>query len=217
MTSPRPGGGLQVPCLPNEAREPIRNQGFISGWNGQGCCISGVDDVAHTKAMIAAVAEATCMDQSKLFATGFSNGGFMSYKLYCEIADQFAGIAPMAGLLSGSCSPNAAQTVVHFHGTADTTIRYNGQGYGRGAIESVEFTANEMGCDLTPRRVLSGTGTGNSGREYYCDRYTGCEGGNTVELCTIEGMEHTIPRGGQNGIDAGEYMFSVFDQQLRAR
>lgn len=193
--------------------------GFIqAGWNGQGCCISGVDDVAHTKSMIAAVAEATCLDESSLFATGFSNGGFMDYKLYCEVADLFAGVAPMAGLLSGSCTPNSPLTVVHFHGTADTTIRYDGSGYGRGAVESTEFAASQMGCDLSSTtRVLSGTGTGNNGREYYCDRISGCAGGNTVELCTIVGMGHSIPRGGQNGIDAGEYLWSVFDRQLRMR
>jgi polygalacturonase len=39
MTSLRPG--LQVPCLPNEAREPIRNQGFISGWNITNTAIVG--------------------------------------------------------------------------------------------------------------------------------------------------------------------------------
>eukprot|EP00729_Bicosta_minor_P027737 gene27737-35037_t len=38
----------QVPCLPNESREPIRNQGFISGWNMTRTSITGAGPALST-------------------------------------------------------------------------------------------------------------------------------------------------------------------------
>ena len=40
------------------------------------------------------------VDKDRIFATGWSNGGYMSYRLACELSDRIAGIAPFVGALN---------------------------------------------------------------------------------------------------------------------
>jgi polyhydroxybutyrate depolymerase len=71
-----------------------------------------------------------------------SNGGFLSYRLACEAADSFAAIAPVAGVLGipeMDCTPSRPVTVMHFHGTADGLVPYNG-GFGSPSVaEAIEI------------------------------------------------------------------------------
>ena len=39
-----------------------------------------------------------CIDRRRVFATGMSNGGFLSHRLGCELADRMAAIPPVAGV-----------------------------------------------------------------------------------------------------------------------
>lgn len=36
------------------------------------------------------------VDENRIFVTGWSNGGFMTYRLVCEMSDRIAGAAPFA-------------------------------------------------------------------------------------------------------------------------
>ena len=63
--------------------------------NGGGCCSSAcgahlIDDVAFARALVSAVASLVPVDRSRVYSTGFSNGGFMSYRLGCQASDIFA-------------------------------------------------------------------------------------------------------------------------------
>jgi polyhydroxybutyrate depolymerase len=97
------------------------------------------DDVAFLRAVVDAVDAAGCVDERRVFATGFSGGGRMASALACEASDVFAAIAPVAGLRAGrpdpealstpvaaSCTPERPAAVVSFHGTADFVNPYPG-------------------------------------------------------------------------------------------
>ncbi|KQP70241.1 hypothetical protein ASF40_10525 [Microbacterium sp. Leaf288] len=97
------------------------------------------DDVAFLRVVVDAVDAAGCVDERRVFATGFSGGGRMASALACEASDVFAAIAPVAGLRAGrpdpaelsepvadSCSPDRPVAVVTFHGTADFVNPYPG-------------------------------------------------------------------------------------------
>ena len=47
-----------------------------------------LDDVERT----------VCVDQSRVFATGLSNGAFMASAIACEYSDRVAAVAPVAGI-----------------------------------------------------------------------------------------------------------------------
>ncbi len=72
-------------------------------WNGGDCCIDSIlndanhDDVGFIRALAAHLFETQCIDRSRVYATGFSNGGYLSHRLACEAGDLFAAAAPVAG------------------------------------------------------------------------------------------------------------------------
>lgn len=99
-------------------------------WNVNGGCCGqpgrqGVDDVGFITAVVNDVEAAVGIDASRVYATGISNGGMMSYALACNTGT-FAAIGPdSATQLDGCASPHPT-SIMHIHGTADRLIRYDG-------------------------------------------------------------------------------------------
>ena len=58
---------------------------------------SNTDDVAYFKKVIDILIEKYRADESQIFVTGWSNGGYMTYRLACELSDKIAGGAPFVG------------------------------------------------------------------------------------------------------------------------
>lgn len=92
---------------------------------------TGIDpknkDVAFLTALLDTLGEDLCLDESRVYATGLSNGAMMSSLLGCTMADRIAAIAPVAGLaMPEGCEPNRAMPVLSFHGTADEILLFNG-------------------------------------------------------------------------------------------
>jgi polyhydroxybutyrate depolymerase len=109
--------------------------GLDRAWNvdGEGCCgrpgRQGVDDVAFISATVADIAKNVSTNPARVYVTGMSNGGIMSYTLACN-TDIFAAIGPVAGTQLNSCRNPRAMSVMHIHGTADRLVPYaGGQGF----------------------------------------------------------------------------------------
>ena len=69
-----------------------------------------------TRAMVAYVAELACVDPDRIFSAGYSNGGYMSYRLACEASDLVrtaihAADAPRGG--RGGSDPAYARACVY--------------------------------------------------------------------------------------------------------
>ena len=72
--------------------------GLAPTWNAGACCgyaqMNKVDDVGFLRALIDRLEHDYPIDPKRVFATGISNGGMMSYRLACEMADRIAAVAP---------------------------------------------------------------------------------------------------------------------------
>ncbi|MEE2919023.1 MAG: PHB depolymerase family esterase [Bacteroidota bacterium] len=91
-----------------------------------------VDDIHFTERLINHIDEEFSIDLSRVYASGYSNGGMLTYSLACLRADLFAGICVMSGALlddMDSCDPNHAVPMVIFHGVGDFELPYNGNEY----------------------------------------------------------------------------------------
>jgi poly(3-hydroxybutyrate) depolymerase len=79
----------------------VMPNGYQNSWNGGTCCgaaaTAGLDDVSLIRAIFAEVAAHLNVDPHRVYATGLSNGGYLSYRLACEASDLFVAIAPVAG------------------------------------------------------------------------------------------------------------------------
>lgn len=190
--------------------------GVGATWNAGLCCgqaqTEDVDDVAFTRALVDELEAKLCVDKKRVFATGLSNGAFMVNRLACELADRIAAIGPVAGqLLSTTCNTSRPVPVIHFHGTADAIVSYDGQLGMPGVESSLKAWASRNGCSTTPKQTYaSGDAT--------CVSYDGCKANADVTLCTIAGGGHTWPGGlavpglgkTSQDIDATDAMWDFF-------
>jgi polyhydroxybutyrate depolymerase len=84
-------------------------------------------DLAFVDRLLDELGEQLCIDTSRVYAAGLSNGAFMSSALACARAERFAAVAPVAGVLHPEgCEPTRPVPVLAFHGTADPILLFNG-------------------------------------------------------------------------------------------
>jgi polyhydroxybutyrate depolymerase len=113
--------------------------GVGNSWNIGRCCSTAqtqnVDDVGFVRAIIKQLQADACIDSKRVYASGCSNGGGMSYKLACDAADVIAAVAPVdcdcvTGSTSNpscaSCSPARPISEVAFRATGDQVVPYDG-------------------------------------------------------------------------------------------
>ncbi len=193
-------------------------QGRSTSWNAGGCCGSssalGVDDVGFVDAMVAEIASNYCVDQSRLFACGFSNGGMLSHRLACESSDTFAAVGAVAGTMAiEECTPTRPVPVMHFHGTSDFVVPYNGGIFGTASVaDTVTGWTTRNGCTDSMVSFDQGDAT--------CETHGGCSENATVTICTLNGGGHQWPGGESAGpggtinmdIFASEALLDFFDQ-----
>jgi polyhydroxybutyrate depolymerase len=174
-------------------------------WNdGRPETDNGADDVAFIGSLIDEMAAAHGIDRTRVYITGASNGGMMSYRLGCEMPDRIAGIAPVIGNLPASivCAPRVPLSVLAINGTKDPLVPYTGGTVARGrgtvlsAALSTSVFARAAGCagaqpTIDEPEVDLRDGSHTRRTDYACPPDV------DVELITLEGAGHTWPGGPQ--------------------
>jgi polyhydroxybutyrate depolymerase len=160
---------------------------------------AGNRDLALTAALLDRLEAEYCVDEARVFATGFSNGAFFTHLLGCTMADRFAAIAPVSGaLITTPCVPTRGVPVVIHHGRHDPLIAVQQGRNARDAwIEKDQChqpseTAGEG--TRTPRQEHTADG---------CEWYRHCRDGAAVEYCENDG-EHRWP------VEATERIWNFF-------
>ena len=195
-------------------------------WNSGNCCgyalDQQVDDVAFIRALVSHLSLSYAIDPARVYATGISNGGMMSYRLACEASDLFAAVAPVAGALNVDCEPSEPVSVLAIHGTADQHVLFEGgapavsvdthERVDRSVHYAGTFWAERDGCLLEPA-------TGQAGTVIH-EIYPDCDTGLAVELLAVEGGGHAWPGGStfsrqgdepSQALDASEAMWAFFE------
>ena len=106
------------------------------------------DDVAFVRALVKEIATTIPIDPARVFVTGVSNGGMMSFRLACEASDVFAAVATVVAQfpteLVGACKPQQLFGVLMLTGTADPMVPFTGGPIGgkgeRGTVVSADET-----------------------------------------------------------------------------
>ncbi|HEV3280743.1 MAG TPA: hypothetical protein VG032_03975 [Acidimicrobiales bacterium] len=89
--------------------------------------LAGSRDLAWIGDFLTHVEATSCVDENRVFVTGYSNGAFMASLIACHYSSRVAAVAPVAGIQADSpCRSKRPVPVVAFHGTADPLVHYNG-------------------------------------------------------------------------------------------
>ncbi len=166
-----------------------------------------VDDVGFIAALIDQISAEQPIDRRRVYVTGISNGGMMSYRLACELGDRIAAIAPVVAALPAhlsGCVPPHAMPIILMNGTDDPLIPYQGgqiraAGKALGPVlsadDTIAFWLARNGCGTTPLRADVLDADPNDGIFIRRTFYGGCDQGAEVALYSVQGGGHTWPGG----------------------
>lgn len=191
-------------------------------WNAQ--WDDGPDDIGFTAALIDSMIINYEVNENRVYSTGMSNGGFMSYTLACELSDKIAAIASVTGTMttlqvSTLCDSENTTPIMEIHGTADAVVPYGGDGNFMAPVDNViDYWVENMNCNATPfseNLADSNMGDGSTVERYV---YSSCDEDSSVELLKVIGGGHTWPGsafvfGSTNlDINASEEIWRFFSQ-----
>ncbi len=100
-------------------------------WNAGGCCAPAttlnIDDIGFVNALLDTSFNNWSIDTTRVYATGFSNGSLLCYRLANQLTKRFAAIAPVAGdLMYYPWTLSQAIPIISFHSYQDSNILYFG-------------------------------------------------------------------------------------------
>jgi polyhydroxybutyrate depolymerase len=208
-----------------------------NSWNVGYCCSNSqqqrVDDVQFTRDMIKFLEASTCVDAKRIYASGCSNGGGMSYKLACDAADVIAAVAPVdfrcitgqepANAASLTATNNTACTctlprpisVMQFdEGRDNNIVPFNG---GRtvvpancppgGNCAAFSFPSAQVNFETWASfNTCTGEPSANPGNPI-CQTYASCAADTEVSLCTADSANHCGSYGLSKIVDTAWDMF----------
>ncbi|MCB0633013.1 MAG: PHB depolymerase family esterase [Saprospiraceae bacterium] len=201
--------------------------GTAPSWNS-GMLPERADDVAFIDQLIDTLLQNWNVDEQRIYATGMSQGGVMSYLLACQIPDRLAAIASVSGVsllnIDWTCTADRPLPVMHIHGTADVITPYTG---GSGILgpqavfppvrDQLAVWLNNNGCaaDSTvstfPDLDLNDGSTVEIRQFRNCTSYAGSDGTERVaevRLYTVFNGGHSWPGGSSDAVE--ERLLSVF-------
>ena len=155
-------------------------------------------DLAFVDAILADIQAEYTVDPERIYAAGYSNGGMMTYGLACHRGDVFGAFGIMSGIMLTDTTCNAAHTpsIVHFHGTSDFAIPYDGSGNFPAVADTINFWLGHNGLS-SENLETTALDNGSVTR----DAYTSGTNGSSVVLYTIDEGDHIWfedPIGGQS-------------------
>lgn len=199
---------------------------FLLTWNSGNCCGHAldqqIDDVEYTRALVESLSTLYSIDPKRVYATGMSNGGMMSYRLACEASDLFAAVAPVAGALNVDCEPSEPVSILAVHGMDDQHVLFEGgvpavsadthERTDRSVHYAMTFWAARDSCSLKLIREQADSVI----HEVYPD----CRAGLGVELLAVKGGTHAWPGASKfspqgdepsQALDASEAIWRFFE------
>ena len=171
-------------------------QGINNGWSDTGRTrTTGGQDIDFTRALLDELTSKLCIDESRIFAEGFSMGGSMSYAVACAMGDVVRGvIAHSGGPMSGCVQHDTPVAYFMTHGTQDSVCTYPEYG-----VPQIDDFANVNGCMPTDMPTPSGSMPA-------CVDFSGCMPGYPARACIFVGDHTPSPAGGWVPTETWEFI-----------
>ena len=184
-------------------------------WNVGGWTIgSTTDDVDFIESLIDWFGANYNINLDRVYSTGMSNGGFMSYHLACNLSSKIAAIASVTGSMTNqtynSCNPIHPTSVLQIHGSSDTTVPYAGNSIMKSIPDVMDYWETYNICNsLVVEEVPDTNGDGSTGEVSY---YSQCLVGVEVHLWYLTNFGHSWPSMPSDDIHAASAIWNFLKQ-----
>ena len=172
----------------------IGNQFWNVGFPG---ISSTIDDVGFTEALIDELATLYTIDLDRVYATGMSNGGFMSFLLACQLSEKIAAVASVTGSMTqdtfDDCNAQLPTPVLQIHGTEDDVVLYNENNLSLPIPDVISYWVDHNNCETTPTTTTLPDVDVSDGSTIEHSVYEDGDNGVTTEHMKVIGGGHTWP------------------------
>jgi len=189
-----------VPIRPNLPAAPVANpRVWNTGEYDDSRARSQIDDVAFIIAALDDLAARCPVDEKRVYATGYSNGGAMAFRLGAERADRFTAIASVAGLCwVGDPRPSRSLPTLVVYGTLDPIVPLKGgvkilpwEVHGSPSVRTVLGRwAEAIGCPNSPTAVGDSPAPGVKVEDYGPG-----SSGSVLRVMYVKNQGHNWPGG----------------------
>ena len=166
------------------------NVGFLGNGNT-------TDDVGFTEALIDELANLYTINLDRVYATGMSNGGFMSFLLACQLSEKIAAVASVTGSMTqdtfDDCNAQHPIPVLQIHGTDDGVVLYNGNNLSIPIADVISYWVDYNNCETTPTTTTLPDVDVSDGSTIEHSVYEDGDNGITTEHMKVIGGGHTWP------------------------
>ena len=165
--------------------------GAISHWDFRSAPTDEHSDLGFANRLVTAIKRTACVDNHRVYATGFSNGSALTLALACEGTTDFAAYGAVAApYFDESCKSAPPASIIYFHGTDDKVIPFGGGdtiiGPMPGVITALQGWATHDGCPSRGAKRSVSTHV----RHF---AWTSCRGGTDVDAYEVLNGGHAWP------------------------
>jgi polyhydroxybutyrate depolymerase len=188
-----PEGLGALPKLPTNFRlnPALWNSGQLKAQSPR----AAIDDVVFIRDLLDELKKKVSYDESRVFSTGHSNGGGMTFRLAAELSERFTAIGMVAGRMAME-SPSATKPLptLYIIGTEDPLMPMNGgevespwgDWINQPVVDQLTKWAVVLGCEKEPNLV-------SNKDEVQKLEYLSKSNGPTLTVLYLEGHGHHWP------------------------
>ena len=161
----------------------------VGGWTSK----STIDDLDFVETIIGLIKDKIQIDETRIYSSGMSNGGYMGYHLACNLSNKFAAIASVTGSMTNDtyndCNPTHPTPILQIHGLLDFVVPYDGNSGSKSIPDVIDFWVNYNSCSSDPETVIRY----DDYSLIVYDTYTSCLNNVNVKLILHPEMGHDWP------------------------
>lgn len=189
-----PEGLGALPKLPTSFK--VNPALWNSGQLKAGSPRAAIDDVTFIRDLLDELKQKVPYDESRVFSTGHSNGGGMTFRLAAELSERFAAIGMVAGrMVVENPKPTKPLPTLYIIGTKDPLMPldggevkspWTGSWTNRPVDEQLAKWAEAIGCEKEPRFI-------SDKDDVRKVEYSSKTNGPTITVLYLEGHGHHWP------------------------
>ena len=126
----------------------------VGGWTSK----STIDDLDFVDTVINLLKDKIQIDETRIYSSGMSNGGYMGYHLACNLSNKFAAIASVTGSMTNDtfneCDPTHPTPILQIHGLLDFIVPYDGNAGSKSIPDVINYWVNYNSCNLDPETLI---------------------------------------------------------------